>query len=48
MDSNKKMAKSYVSHEEVQSAMEQFLARGGKITKVEDPWQEILLKRDMG
>ena len=34
MDSNTKIAKSYVSHEEVQSAMEQFLARGGKITKV--------------
>ena len=48
MDSNKKMAKSYVSHKEVQSAMKQFLASGGKITKVEDPCQEILLKRDMG
>ena len=48
MDSNTKIAKSYVSHEEVQSAMKQFLARGGKITKVEDPCQEILLKRDMG
>ena len=48
MDSNTKIAKSYVSHEEVQSAMDQFLARGGKITKVEDPCQEILLKRDMG
>ena len=47
MDSNKK-TKYYVSHEEVQSAMEQFLARGGKISKVEDPRQEILLKRDMG
>ena len=48
MDSNIRIAKSYVSHEEVQSAMKQFLARGGKITKVEDPCQEILLKRDMG
>ena len=48
MDSNTKITKSYVSHEEVQSAMEQFLARGGKISKVEDPRQEILLKRDMG
>ena len=48
MDSNTRIAKSYVSHEEVQSAMKQFLARGGKITKVEDPCQEILLKRDMG
>ena len=48
MDSNTKIAKSYVSHEEVQSAMEQFLASGGKITKVEDPCQEILLKHDMG
>ena len=48
MDSNTKIAKSYVSHEEVQSAMEQFLARGGKITKVEHPCQEILLNRDMG
>ena len=48
MDSNTKIAKSHVRHEDVQSAMEQFLARGGKITKVEDPRQEILLKRDMG
>ena len=48
MDSNTRIAKSFVSHEEVQSAMKQFLARGGKITKVEDPCQEILLKRDMG
>ena len=48
MDSNTRMAKSYVSHEEVQSAMEQYLARGGKISKVEDPCQEILRKRDMG
>ena len=48
MDSNTRLAKSYVSHEEVQSAMEQYLARGGKISKVEDPRQEILLKRDMG
>ena len=48
MDSNTRIAKSYVSHEEVQSAMEQYLARGGKISKVEDPRQEILLKRDMG
>ena len=48
MDSNTKIAKSYVSHEEVKSAMEHFLARGGKITKVEDPCQEILLKHDMG
>ena len=48
MDSNTRMAKSYVSHEEVQSAMEKYLARGGKISKVDDPRQEILLKRDMG
>ena len=48
MDSNIRIAKSYVSHEEVQSAMKQFLASGGKITKVEDPCQEILLKRDIG
>ena len=48
MDSNTRIAKSYISHEEVQSAMEQYLARGGKISKVEDPCQEILLKRDMG
>ena len=48
MDSKTRIAKSNVSHEEVQSAMEQFLARGGKITKVEDPCQEILLKRDIG
>ena len=48
MDSNTKIGKSYVSHEEVQLAMKQFLASGGKITKIEDPCQEILLKRDIG
>ncbi len=48
MKSNTKILKSYVSHEEIKSAMEQFISRGGKITKVEDPCQEILLKRDMG
>ena len=48
MDSNTKLTKSYVSHEEIQSAMEHFLASGGKITKVDDPSQEILLKHDMG
>ena len=48
MDSNTKIAKSCVSHEDVQSAMEKYLARGGKISKVEDPRQEILLKRDIG
>ena len=48
MESNPKIVKSYVSHEEVQSAMEQFLARGGKIKKIEDQCQEILLKHDMG
>ena len=48
MESNTIIAKSYISHEEVQSAMENYLASGGKITKVEDPCQEILLKHDMG
>ena len=48
MESKTKVVTSYVSHEEVQSAMEQFLSSGGKITKVEDPCQEILLKHDMG
>ena len=37
-----------VSHEDVKSAMERFFDHGGKITKIENPCQEILLKQDMG
>ena len=39
---------SSVSHDEVKLAMERFLKHGGKITKVKDTTQEILLKQDMG
>ena len=48
MKSRTKIVSSCVSHEEVESAMERFLKHGGKITKVEDVTQEILLKQDMG
>tara|TARA_Y100001947_G_scaffold157396_1_gene167672 strand:+ start:983 stop:1243 length:261 start_codon:yes stop_codon:yes gene_type:complete len=42
-----KIVTSYVGHEEVQSAMERFIDNGGKITKINNPCQEILLKKDM-
>ena len=42
-----KIVTSYVGHEEVQSAMERFIDNGGKITKINNPSQEILLKKDM-
>ncbi len=42
-----KIVTSYVGHEEVQSAMERFIDNGGKITKIKNPCQEILLKKDM-
>ncbi|MBC8257430.1 MAG: hypothetical protein H8E38_00280 [SAR324 cluster bacterium] len=48
MKNNTKVVKSYVSHEDVQSAMARFFEHGGKITKIESPCQEILLKHDMG
>ena len=47
MESKTKVVTSYVSHEDVQSAMERFLDHGGKITKIDDPCQEILLRSDM-
>ena len=48
MKSKTKIVTSCVSHEDIKSAMELFLEHGGKITKIEDPSQEILLKQDMG
>ena len=43
-----KIMGSCVSHEDVKSAMERYFGHGGKITKIENPCQEILLKQDMG
>ena len=48
MKSKTKIGTSYVTHDEVSLAMEKFLKHGGKITKVKDATQEILLKQDMG
>jgi hypothetical protein len=48
MKSKTKIMASCVSHEDVKSAMERFFGHGGKITKIENPCQEILLKQDMG
>jgi hypothetical protein len=48
MKSKTKLMESCVSHEDVKSAMEWFFSHGGKITKIENPCQEILLKLDMG
>jgi len=48
MKSKTKIMASCVSHEFVKSAMERYFGHGGKITKIENPCQEILLKQDMG
>ena len=48
MKSKTKLVTSCVSHEDVKSAMERYFNHGGKITKIENHCQEILLKRDMG
>ena len=48
MESKTKIVASCVSHDDVTSAMERFFGQGGKITKIENNCQEILLKQDMG
>ena len=48
MESKTKILASCVSHDDVTSAMERFFGQGGKITKIENNCQEILLKQDMG
>ncbi len=48
MKSKTKIMASCVSHEDVKSAMERYFGHGGKITKIENPCQEILLKQEMG
>jgi hypothetical protein len=48
MNSKTKIVASCVSHDDVTSAMERFFGQGGKITKIENTCQEILLKQDMG
>ena len=48
MESKTKIVASCVSHDDVTSAMERFFNQGGKITKIENNCQEILLKQDMG
>mgnify|MGYP001175841206 FL=1 len=48
MKSKNRIVVSSVSHDDVKLAMERFLKHGGKITKVKDSTQEILLKQDMG
>ncbi|SUZ84065.1 uncharacterized protein METZ01_LOCUS36919 [marine metagenome] len=48
MKSKTKIVASCVSHDDVTSAMERFFSQGGKITKIENTCQEILLKQDMG
>ncbi len=48
MESKTKIVASCVSHDDVTSAMERFFGQGGKITKIVNNCQEILLKQDMG
>ncbi len=48
MERQTKIVASCVSHDDVTSAMERFFGQGGKITKIENNCQEILLKQDMG
>ena len=45
MNSKTKIVASCVSHDDVTSAMERFFGQGGKITKIENTCQEILLKQ---
>ena len=48
MKSKTKIVASCVSHDDVTSAMKRFFDQGGKITKIQNPSQEILLKQEMG
>ncbi len=48
MKSKTRINNPCVSHNDVKLAMERFFKHGGKITKVSDVTQEILLKKDMG
>ena len=48
MKSKTRIVTPGLSHDDVKLAMERFLKHGGKITKVKDTTQEILLKQDMG
>ena len=48
MKSETKRKVSYVSHEDVHSAMDRYFSNGGKITKIDYSNQELLLKKDMG
>ena len=48
MERETKIMTSCVNHDDVKSAMERFFVQGGKITKIENHSQEILLKQEMG
>ena len=48
MKNKTKIMASCVSHEVNKLAKERYFGHGGKITKIENPCQEILLKKDMG
>ena len=48
MERETKIMASCVNHDDVKSAMERFFGQGGKITKIENHSQEILLKQEMG
>ena len=48
MNRETKIMASCVSHDDVTTAMERFFSEGGKITKIENHSQEILLKQEMG
>ena len=48
MKSKNRIVVSSVSHDDIKLAMERFIKHGGKITKIQDTTQEILLKQDMG
>ena len=40
-----KIEKSYVNHEKIQLALEEFFDRGGKIIETENPYQDTLVKQ---
>lgn len=40
-----KIEKSYVNHEKIQLALEEFFDRGGRIIETENPYQDTLVKQ---
>ena len=41
-----KIEKSYVNHEKIQLALQEFFDRGGRIIETENPYQDTLVKQN--